>query len=90
MEYTNLNIRTPKDVKAQAELIFDELGISTTAAFNIFLRQVIRSHGIPFSLTLDTPNEVTAKALKDAEEGNDIHGPFTNVEDLIKSLQDED
>ena len=90
MEYTNLNIRTPKDVKAQAELIFDELGISTTAAFNIFLRQVIRSHGIPFPLILDTPNEVTAKARKDAEEGNDIHGPFTNVEDLAKSLSSND
>ena len=41
MEYANLNIRTPKKTKEEAEKIFDQLGISTTTAFNIFLKQFI-------------------------------------------------
>ena len=86
MEYTNLNIRTPKEVKNQADKIFNELGISTTTAFNIFLKQVIRTNGIPFPLTLETPNSVTMKAIQDAEDGEDISGPFDNVEDLMESL----
>ncbi len=86
MEYTNLNIRTSKEVKNQAEKIFNELGISTTTAFNIFLKQVIRTNGIPFPLVLETPNELTMKTIQDAEEGKDISGPFDNIEALMESL----
>ena len=59
MEYTNLNIRTSKETKAQAERIFEELGISTTTAFNMFLKAVIRENGIPFDMRVDTPNAET-------------------------------
>ena len=45
MESTNLNIRIDKNVKV--------------AAINIFLRQTIRSNGIPFELKLNIPNEIT-------------------------------
>lgn len=86
MEYANLNIRTPKETKEKAEKIFDELGITTTAAFNIFLKQVIRSNGIPFNLVLDLPNSVTAKAIDDAEKDKDVYGPFDSVESLMESL----
>ena len=50
---TNLNIRIDKDIKDQAEGIFNELGINMTTAVNIFLRTAIREHGIPFELKLD-------------------------------------
>ena len=86
MEYANLNIRTPKETKIEAEKIFDQLGITTTAAFNIFLKQVIRTNGIPFELVLDTPNAVTAKAISDADKGKDVYGPFDSVESLMESL----
>ena len=89
MEYANLNVRTPKETKIQAEKIFDQLGISTTTAFNIFLKQVIRTNGIPFELVLDKPNAVTAKAIAEAEEGKDLHGAFDSVESLMESLNDE-
>ena len=69
MATKNLNIRTDKDVKDQAELIFNELGLNMTTAINMFLRTTIREHGIPFSLKLDVPNEVTAAAI---EEGRRI------------------
>ena len=86
MEYANLNIRTPKKTKEEAEKIFDQLGISTTTAFNIFLKQVIRTNGIPFELVLDKPNSVTAKAIDDVDKGNDVYGPFDSVESLMESL----
>jgi DNA-damage-inducible protein J len=47
MSATNLNIRTDKDVKEQAEQIFAELGLNMTTAINLFLRAAIRKHGIP-------------------------------------------
>lgn len=66
MATTNLNIRTDKDIKDQAEAIFNELGLNMTTAINMFLRTVIREHGIPFDLKLDVPNETTAA---ESEEG---------------------
>lgn len=86
MEYANLNIRTPKETKIEAEKIFEQLGISTTTAFNIFLKQVIRTNGIPFPLVIDAPNAVTVKAIGDADAGNDVCGPFDSVESLMESL----
>ena len=65
MESTNLNIRTDKEVKAQAEKIFDALGLNMTTAINIFLRQAIRENGIPFEVKLNVPNETTAAAIRE-------------------------
>ena len=65
MAVTNLNIRTDKEIKDQAEQIFNELGLNMTTAVNMFLRTVIRENGIPFHLKLDVPNEVTAAAIEE-------------------------
>ena len=59
MATTNLNIRTDKAIKDQAEEIFNELGLNMTTAVNIFLRTAIREHGIPFELKLEVPNDTT-------------------------------
>ena len=59
MATTNLNIRTDKEIKDQAEKIFNELGLNITTAVNIFLRTAVREHGIPFELKLEVPNETS-------------------------------
>ena len=68
MTTTNLNIRTDKAVKDQAEKIFNELGLNMTTAINVFLRATIREHGIPFELKLDVPNETTAAAIEEGRK----------------------
>ncbi len=82
MQTTNLNIRTDKAVKEQAELIFAELGL------NMFLRSTIREHGIPFDLKLDVPNETTKAAFAEGEKMlADPNSPkYTNIEDLKAAL----
>ena len=62
MSATNLNIRTDKEIKNQAEKIFNELGLNMTTAINMFLRTVVREYGIPFELKLDVPQETAAEA----------------------------
>lgn len=88
MATTNLNIRTDKDVKEQAESVFSELGLSMTAAINLFLRTVIREQGIPFSLKLDTPNRVTKAAIERGRElALDPHtSGYTTIDDLRSAL----
>ena len=66
MASTNLNIRMDKEIKDQAEEIFNELGLNMTTAINVCLRASIRVHGIPFDLKLDVPQETT---VAEGEEG---------------------
>ena len=68
MATTNLNIRTDKDIKDQAEAIFNELGLNMTTAVNMFLRTAIREHGIPFELKLAAPNETTSAAIAEGRK----------------------
>ena len=68
MATTNLNIRTDKEIKDQAEKIFAELGITMSTAVNIFLRTAVREHGIPFALKIDVPNDTTAAAIQEGRK----------------------
>ena len=89
MTSTNLNIRTDKAVKEEADRIFSELGLNMTTAINMFLRTTIREHGIPFSLKLNEPNDVTAAAI---EEGRRIAADssvkgYSSMDELRAALE---
>ena len=53
----NISIRMDADLKAQADALFNELGMNLTTAFNIFVRQSLREGGIPFEVKLEQPNK---------------------------------
>lgn len=88
MESANLNIRTDKDVKVQAEKIFDALGLNMTTAINIFLRQAIRENGIPFEVKLNTPNAITAAAIEEGRKMayNSKQKGYSSISDLKAAL----
>lgn len=86
MSSTNMNIRVDIDVKNQAKEIFSELGMDMTTAVNVFLRQTIREHGIPFDLKLRIPNEETRQAIKDAENNIGMSMAFDSIEALMEDL----
>lgn len=46
-----INIRIDDNLKEQAEVLFEELGLNMSTAFNVFIRQSIRQGGIPFEIT---------------------------------------
>ena len=89
MSTTNLNIRTDKDIKDQAETIFNELGINMTTAINMFLRATILEYGIPFELKLEVPNDITAAAIAEGRKMiNDPSAPrYTSLEALKEALE---
>ena len=89
MVTTNLNIRTDKEIKDQAEAIFNELGLNMTTAVNMFLRTAIRENGIPFELKLDVPNEVTAYAIEEGRKlMSDPSAPrYSSMDELKAALE---
>ena len=48
-----VSIRMDEDVKHDMEAVCKELGLSMSAAFNIFARKVGREHRIPFEVSCD-------------------------------------
>ena len=49
----NINIRVDDILKQDVENIFSALGLSLSAATNVFFKQVVRHGGIPFDLRID-------------------------------------
>ena len=64
---TNISIRMDTDVKANADALFNELGMNISTAFNIFVRQSLREGRIPFDISLNQPNAETVQAMLEAE-----------------------
>lgn len=86
---TNISIRMDAELKAAADALFDELGLSLSAAFNIFVRQCIREGGIPFKITKGTPNATTIAAMLEAERiAKDPNvKKYSDVEEALRELK---
>lgn len=46
-----ISVRVDEDTKLNAEDIFKDMGLNMSVAVNLFLKQVIRTGGIPFEVT---------------------------------------
>lgn len=50
---TNLNIKVDRDLKSQADILFNAMGMTLTTAVNVFIRQAVQDQAIPFQIRLD-------------------------------------
>lgn len=53
MAQTLVNFRIDEENKKEMEQICNELGITMTTAFNIFVKKMIREKRIPFDVSID-------------------------------------
>ena len=86
---TNISIRMDSELKAQADALFNELGMNLSTAFNIFVRQSLREGRIQFSISLDAPNQETIAALREAEriaKDPSVKG-YDNLDELFADLK---
>ena len=75
--------RLTPEIKEKAEAILKELGISISAAYEMFYRQIIAHQGIPFDLRI--PNKNTLQAMKDARYGKGKR--YDSVEKMFEDLK---
>lgn len=68
MAQTNVNIRMDEETKRQFDAFCSEVGISVSAAFNLFAKTVVREHRIPFEIRTDVPNAETVSAMQEYYE----------------------
>ena len=85
---TNITIRMDTKLKAQADVLFEELGINLSTAFNVFVRQALREGKIPFEISLKKPNGETVAAMLEAEriaKDSSVKG-YDNLDELFADL----
>jgi len=49
-ETINVTIRMNREIKENAEKLFDDFGMNMSTAFNVFVRQTLRQGKIPFEI----------------------------------------
>ena len=93
MAQTNVSIRVDEDVKKDAETLFAKLGLTLSAATNVFYRQAVRTQGIPFNVTAIEPFRQTnddgfllREALREAQEQAIINGTSEMTMDEINNI----
>lgn len=69
MASAKINVNVDVETKKEAEKVLDAMGLTMTAAINIYLKRILLEGGIPFDVTTRVPNSVTAQAI---EEGRRI------------------
>ena len=75
--------RLTPEIKEKAETILKELGISISAAYEMFYRQIIAHQGIPFDLRI--PNKNTLQAMREARDGKGER--YDSVEKMFEDLK---
>jgi DNA-damage-inducible protein J len=75
-ETINVTISLDKDIKEQAERMFNDFGMNLSTAFNIFARQTLRQGKIPFEIydpfySRKNQDELRSR-IEDIEAGKDL------------------
>ena len=83
---TNFSMRVDSTLKAQAEDVLSELGLTMSGAVTMFLRQIVREQAVPLSLSLRSRNPVYAELLEaQADRQNGYQG--RNARDVLADME---
>jgi len=82
----NLQVRMDKEDKEAAEAVFEALGMTTSQAIKIFLRQVVLNNALPFKVAIPQPNQETLEAIQEIQAM--IDGKVESKPISFKELQE--
>ena len=85
MASINMSIRTDSELKAQAEAVLSQLGMTMNGTINMFLHQIVRDRAVPLSLSLRTEQSMYADLLAaQAERSQGFRG--RNAQDVLSDM----
>lgn len=88
-----INVNVPIEVKEEANVIFNNLGLNMSTAINMFLKKTIYERGIPFDVKEPVPSKELSEALKELEymeKHPEEYKSYNNIDDLKKALLSDD
>ena len=89
MSTTNVNIRMDADLKKQFEAFCADVGLTMTAAINLFAKRTVRENRIPFKISADIPNAETKKAIQEVQRMKadpSIGKTYTDVDQMLTEI----
>ena len=86
MNQAAVSVRMDSQLKNEFSLICQDFGIPVSTAITLFAKAVVREHRIPFEIKSDLPNSITRQTIELAENGKELHGPFSTIDELRASL----
>ena len=92
MATTNINVRVDTELKQEAESLFEDLGLSMSAAITMFLKSAVSHDGIPFEVKRMIPNEQTKAALAEYDAMKDKTGKYkrySSFDELLNEVQND-
>lgn len=69
MATIDIRLRVPEEMKADAEAIFQQMGMTMSEAMRIFLSQCVNTGGLPFKPHAKIPNRETLESFKQVQNG---------------------
>ena len=85
MASINMSIRTDSELKAQAEAVLSQLGMTMNGTINMFLHQIVREKAVPLNLSLSSEQSVYADLLyAQTERAGGYQG--RNARDLLADM----
>jgi len=88
-----INVNVPIEVKEEANIIFNNLGINMSTAINMFLKRTIYERGIPFEVKEPKPSKEFLEALRELdymETHLEEYKTYDNISELKKALLSDD
>jgi DNA-damage-inducible protein J len=85
-----MHIRVDEDIKNEALLVVEELGLNISAAINMYLKQIVLRKEIPFRVS--TYPQLNAETIASLEEGDAIASGrldakrYQSVDDLFADM----
>ena len=88
MATTTVSFRTDAELRKNADLFFETVGMTMSTAINLYLRKIVMEQKIPFEISVPALSKESTDALKEAEELKKpgVGKVFKNVDQLRKDL----
>ena len=64
---SNIYVRVEPNIKEQAEIVLEQLGIPMSNAVSIFLRQVVMQNGLPFEVKIHGSRPIAIADMSEAQ-----------------------
>ena len=90
MKKAVVHVRMEPNLKEDAEKVLDRLGISTSTAVTLFLKEVVAYRGIPFEVRIPDGVDLDEKSLnEEVEKGRKEHceGKTQSLDDFDKEFK---
>ncbi|MBR4430079.1 MAG: type II toxin-antitoxin system RelB/DinJ family antitoxin [Clostridiales bacterium] len=76
----NMCVRVDPELKEQAEIILEQLGMNMNGTINMFLTQIVREKRVPLNLSLNSEQDVLPDLLLSRQEReNNVDGVEARV-----------